>query len=65
MPEANANFTPDVFDNTYLKMELSILRDGDRPDFARVIKRLRDKDRLPIGRSHNNPILDTRMYKVD
>ena len=65
MPETNANFTPDVFDNTYLKMELSILRDGDRPDFARVIKRLRDKDRLPIGRSHNNPILDTRMYKVD
>ena len=26
---------------------------------------MRDKDGLPIGRSNNNPILDTRMYEVE
>ena len=62
MPEANANFTPVVFDDTYLNMGLAIPRDGDRPEFAKVTKRLRNKDGLKIGRSHSNPILDTRMY---
>ena len=46
-------------------MELAIPRDGDGPDFAKVTKGLREKDGLPIGRSHNNPILDTIMYEVD
>ena len=50
VPEADANFTTDVFDNTYLNMDLSIPRYGDRPDFAKVTKILRDKDRLPMGR---------------
>ena len=45
-------------------MELLIPRDGDRPYFAKVKNRLREKDGLPIGRAHNIPILDTRMYKV-
>ena len=55
----------DVFDDTHLNIELAIPRDGDGPDFARVTKCLRDKDRLPIGRYHNNTILDTRIYEVD
>ena len=38
--------------------------DGDRTDFSKVTKRLRDKDRLPIGRSDNNTILVTIMYEV-
>ena len=63
--EADADFTPDVFDDTYLNMELTIPRDGDSPYFAKVEKRLRDKDGMPIGRSHNNPIRDTIMYKVE
>ena len=29
------------------------------------MKHLRDKDRLLIGRAHNNPILDTGMYGVE
>jgi hypothetical protein len=29
------------------------------------MKRLKDKYRLPIGKANNNPILDTRMYKVE
>jgi hypothetical protein len=32
---------------------------------SRVTKRLKDKDRLPIGRANNNPTLDTRMYEVE
>ena len=53
------------FDGMYLNMQLSIPRDGDRPDFAKVKKRLRDKYRLPIDRAHKNPTLDTRMYEVE
>ncbi len=66
VPEADDGFTPDVFDDTYLNMELAIPRDGDDgPEFAKVTKRLRDKDGLPIGKANNNPILDTRMYEVE
>ena len=65
MLEADTNFTPDVFDDTCLNMELVIQRDVYGPGFSTVTKRLRDKDRLPIGRAHNNPILDTRMYEVE
>ena len=65
MPEADANFTLDLFDDTYLNMELDIPIYGDEPDFSKVTKRLWDKDGLTIGRAHNNPILDTRMYEVD
>jgi hypothetical protein len=59
--EADKDFTLDVFDDTYLNMELAIPRDSDGPEFARVTKRLKDKDGLPIGRANNNPILDTTM----
>ena len=61
----DANFTPGEFYNMYLNMELEIPRDGDGPDFVKVTKRLRDKDRLPIGRAHNNPILDTIIYEKE
>ena len=65
MPEADADSMPDVFDDTYLNMDLAIPRNVDRPEFAKVMKRLREKDGLSIGRAHNNPILYTRMYEVD
>ena len=65
VPEFDADFTPDVFDNTYLNMEVVIPRDGYVPDFSKVMKHFRDKGGLPIDRSHNNPILDTRMYEVE
>ena len=63
--EADADFSPDVYDDTYLNMELAVPRDGDGPDFARVTKRLRDANGLPIGLANDNPILDTRMYEVE
>ena len=65
MPKADADFTPDVFGDTYLNIGLEILRDGDRTKFSKVTKRLGDKDGMPIGRSHNNPILYTQIYEVE
>ena len=39
---------------------------GDNsPSFAKVKKRLRDAQGLPIGTANDNPILDTRMYEVE
>ena len=64
MPEADNNFTPDAFDDTHLNTELAIPRDVDRSEFAKVTKRLRDKDGLTIGRARNNPILNTIMCEV-
>ena len=37
----------------------------DGPEFARVTKRLKDKDGLPIEKASENPILATRMYEVE
>ena len=65
LPEADVLFTPDVFDDTYVNMELELPRSGGEVEFARVTKRLRDKDGLPIGTAHDNPILDSRVYEVE
>ena len=46
-------------------MEIAIDRHDDGPEFARVTKRLKDKDGLPIGTASNNPALDTIMYEVE
>ena len=62
--EADETFTPDVYD-TYLNMELAIPQvDSLEPRLARVTKRLKDANGLPIGLANENPILDTRMYEV-
>ena len=63
--EADQDFTPDSFDDTYLHMELALPREGGDVQFGRVVKRLRDRDGLPIGTAHDNPILDSRMYEVE
>ena len=66
VPEADAEFTPDVFDDTYLNMELALPRgEGNEAEFARVTKRLRDHEGRPIGTANDNPILDTRLYEVE
>ena len=58
-------FTPDSYDDTYLNMELALPREGGEVQFGRVVKRLRDRDGLPIGTANDNPILDSRMYEVE
>ena len=64
IPEADDIFDPEEFDN-YVNMELALDRHDDGPEFARVNKRLKDKDGIPIGIAADNPILDTRMYEVE
>ena len=46
-------------------MELALDRHNNGPEFARVNNRLKDKYGRPIGTAEDNPILDTRMYKVE
>ena len=65
LKEADDDFTPDAYDDTYLHMELTLPKQGAEVQFGRVVKRLRDKNGLPIGTAHDNPILDTRMYEVE
>jgi len=64
VPEAD-DHTPEVGDDTYLNMEVALPRDDDGPTFAKVTKRLRDANGIPIGTAHDNPILDSRMYEVE
>ena len=40
-------------------------RDGDEPKFARVTNKIRVANGLPIGCSHDNPLLDTQVYDVE
>ena len=65
IPEADETFTPDMYDETYLRMDLALPINGDHPEFAKVTKRLKDSNGLTIGTANQNPILDTRMYKVE
>jgi hypothetical protein len=65
LPDADAGFTPDTFNDTYLNMELALPRNGGEVEFAKVVKRLRDKNGLPIGTANDNPIFDTRIYEVE
>ena len=62
LKEADETFTPNVY-NTYLNMELTIPQ-GDSQE-ARVTKRLKDVNGLPIGLANKNPILYMRMYEVE
>jgi hypothetical protein len=64
VPEVNDGLTPDVLDDTYLNMELSLPGAGGEAKIGRVVKHLRDKDEVPIGMANDNPILDSRIYEV-
>ena len=64
IPEADDIFNPEEFDNN-VNMELALDRHYDGPEFARVNNGLKGKDGRPIGIAAENPILDTRMYKVE
>ena len=64
--EADQPFTPDVYNEMYLRMELALPQgDSLEPRMAKVTKRMRDADSILIGVANQNPILDTRMYKVE
>ena len=56
------NFTPEVLEDTYVDMEIALPIDGEGPKFFKVTKRLWDANGIPIGRHHDNPMLDKRVY---
>ena len=64
--EAYNYFYPDVYDGSYLRMELYLPKRGEPdPKFARITKLICNANGLPIGKASDNPILDTHMYKVE
>ena len=65
LPEADDTFAPDMYDDTYVNMELALPRGGGEVELGRGSKRLRDKDGLKIGTAKDNPILDIRVHKVE
>ncbi|MEM7375750.1 MAG: hypothetical protein AAF587_44565 [Bacteroidota bacterium] len=64
VPKEDDLFDPDTYDN-YLNMELTVDRGGEYPEFARVTKHLKDHQGNPIGKSHDNFLMDTSMYEVE
>ena len=58
-------FTLDTYDQ-YLQMELALPQsDSLEPRLARVTKRLKDANGIPIRTADQNPLLDTRIYEVE
>ena len=59
------HFTQDTYD-TYVNMELALPQgDSLEPRMARVTKRLKDANGIPIGTADDNPLLNTRIYEVE
>ncbi len=50
---------------TQSNMKLELPRDDEGPALARVKKRMNDSNGNLIGRAHQNPTLDTQMFKVE
>eukprot|EP00978_Attheya_sp_CCMP212_P008877 scaffold20848_cov68-Attheya_sp.AAC.1 len=49
----------------YLMMELGIPRgNDDKLEFTKVTKRAKDDISNPMGKAHDNPLLDSRQYEV-
>ena len=64
VPEADEEFIPNELDNC-VNMKLALDCHNEGPEFAKVTKRLKDKDGRPIGIASDNPILYTRTYEVE
>ena len=64
IPQADDS-TPEITHDTYVNMEISLPRDDEGPQFARVTKRLKDANGIPIGTANDNPILVTRLFEVE
>jgi hypothetical protein len=57
------DFTPESYDK-YLTAEV-MLPNGGELVRAKVTSRKRDVDGNPVGKSHSNPLLDSRLYDVE
>ena len=61
----HSNFKPEVIEDTYVDMGISLPRYGEGPKFAKVKKCLRYANCIQIGRQNKNTMLDTRVYGVE
>ena len=56
----------EVTSDPYVGMEMAMRRGADGETmYAKVRKRVRDHDGLPIGVAHSNPLMDSRKYEVE
>jgi hypothetical protein len=62
MPDAD-DYTPEAYDE-YLTAEV-LLPNGGEVTRAKVTGCKRDAEGNPVGRRHNNPMLDSREYEVE
>ena len=62
--EADEEFTPDSY-NDYVNMELTLDRGGDRPEFARVKKRLKEPKGRPNVVANKTPSWTQEYMKLN
>jgi hypothetical protein len=56
----------EVGSDQYLGMELALPRGDDgQMMHARVTKRLKDNEGIPVGKANDNPLLDSRKYEIE
>ena len=68
IPEEDQEFTPNMFDDTYLNKEIALpqgVGGGEDEHYGKATKRLRDAEGRPIGMANENPLLNTREYEVE
>ena len=58
--DTKEEYTTETGDDTYLRMEVALPRYEDGPQFAKVTKRIRDTNGLPIGTANDNPPYSTQ-----
>ena len=51
--------------DTYVDMDITLPTDGDGTYFSKETKCLQYENGIPIGRSHDNTMLYTRVYEVE
>ena len=52
-------------EDEYLKMEIMLPHEKNNTKMGKVIRRCTDEHNQPLGKKHNIPIYDTRLYDVE
>ena len=54
-----------MLEDKYVDKDIALTRYGEGTEFSKVKKRLWGENGIPIGRNHDNPILDTIVYEFE
>ena len=54
-----------MLEDKYVDKDIALTRYGEGTEFSKVKKCLWGENGIPIGRNHDNPILDTIVYEVE